>query len=324
LFDPLTQAWAIFLCFVIGLVAGVLIGLATEYCTSFAYRPTQSIAEAGLTGAATVIIKGLSVGMISTVAPVVIIVLSIIFSVMLGEFAGGKDQPGSGIYGISIAAVGMLSTLGVTLATDAYGPIADNAGGIAEMAELPAEVRDRTDALDALGNTTAATGKGFAIGSAVLTALALMNAYARAAGVKSIDLLEKEVIAGLLVGSCLPYIFAALTMTAVGDAAMAIMFEVRRQFRETEGLLEGRKGVVADHTKCVDIATKSSLRKMIVPGLLAIIAPIAVGFAGPTGSKILAGLLAGSIASGFLLAVVSCFFTCTKIIDDVKRWRCMG
>jgi len=297
----LNQGWRIFLCFLIGLVAGVLIGLATEYCTSFAYRPTQSIAEAGLTGAATVIIKGLSIGMISTIAPVIILVVSILLSVFLGE--GASAQPGAGIYGIAIAAVGMLSTLGVTLATDAYGPIADNAGGIAEMAELPADVRDKTDALDALGNTTAATGKGFAIGSAVLTALALMNAYARAAGVRSIDLLEKEVIAGLLIGSCLPYIFAALTMTAVGDAAMSIMFEVRRQFRDTEGLLEGRKGVVADHARCVDIATKSSLKKMVLPGLLAVLAPPALGFMGPSGIKILAGMLSGSIASGFLLAV---------------------
>ncbi|KAL0489439.1 sodium-translocating pyrophosphatase [Acrasis kona] len=301
LFD-INQGWPIFLCFLIGLVAGVLIGLATEYCTSFAYRPTQSIAEAGLTGAATVIIKGLSIGMVSTVAPVIILVVSILLSVLLGEIAA-PNQQGAGIYGIAISAVGMLSTLGVTLATDAYGPIADNAGGIAEMAELPADVRDKTDALDALGNTTAATGKGFAIGSAVLTALALMNAYARAAGVNSIDLLEKEVIAGLLVGSCLPYIFAALTMTAVGDAAMSIMFEVRRQFRDTEGLLEGRKGVVADHARCVDIATKSSLKKMILPGLLSVLAPPALGFMGPSGVKILAGMLSGSIASGFLLAV---------------------
>ncbi len=303
LFDAKTQAWGLFLCFLIGLIAGVLIGLATEYCTSFAYRPTQSIAEAGITGPAPVIIKGLSVGMLSTVGPVVIIVIAIIASVLLGDCAGGSCRGGvtTGIYGISIAAVGMLSTLGVTLATDAYGPVSDNAGGIAEMANLPAEIRERTDALDALGNTTAATGKGFAIGSAVLTALALMNAFTRAAGIKSVDLLQKEVIAGLLIGTCLPFIFAALTMTAVGDAAMSIIYEVRRQFREIDGLLEGRKGVKAEHKKCVDIATKASLRKMIAPGLLSVLAPIVIGFAGRQG--MLAGLLSGSIASGFLLAV---------------------
>jgi len=303
LFDPRTQAWAIFLCFVIGLAAGVLIGLATEYCTSFAYRPTQSIAESGLTGPAPVIIKGLAIGMLSSIAPVVIIVISIMATVLFGECAGGSctSNTGTGIYGIAIAAVGMLSTLGVTLATDAYGPVADNAGGIAEMAELPPEVRERTDALDALGNTTAATGKGFAIGSAVLTALALMSAFARAAGISSVDLLQKEVISGLLVGASLPFVFAALTMTAVGDAAMSIIFEVRRQFREIEGLLEGRRGVRAEHKKCVDIATKASLRKMILPGLLAVIAPIAIGLAGR--QQMLAGMLSGAISSGFLLAV---------------------
>jgi K(+)-stimulated pyrophosphate-energized sodium pump len=303
LFDPKTQAIYIFPCFVIGLVAGVLIGLATEYCTSFAYRPTQSIAESGITGPAPVIIKGLSIGMLSSIAPVIIIVISIVATVLLGDCAGGscKGANGTGIYGIAIAAVGMLSTLGVTLATDAYGPIADNAGGIAEMAELPHEVRERTDALDALGNTTAATGKGFAIGSAVLTALALMNAFASAGGIKSVDILKKEVISGLLIGTCLPFVFAALTMTAVGDAAMAIIFEVRRQFREIDGLLEGRRGVKAEHKKCVDIATKASLKKMILPGLLAVSAPIAIGLAGR--QEMLAGMLSGSIASGFLLAV---------------------
>nr|CAG4709399.1 unnamed protein product [Naegleria fowleri] len=300
LFDPLTQAWAIFLCFLIGIASGVLIGLATEYCTSFAYRPTKSIAESGLTGAAPVIIKGLSVGMLSTVAPVVIIVLSIIFSVLLGDFASG-GKSGGGIYGIAIAAVGMLSTLGVTLATDAYGPIADNAGGIAEMSHLPPLVRERTDALDALGNTTAATGKGFAIGSAILTALALLQAFSTEAGITSVSLLEKDVMSGLIFGACLPYIFSALTMTAVGDAAMSIIVEVRRQFKEIDGLLEGRPGVKADHTKCVDISTKSSLKKMILPGLLSIIAPVLIGFAGR--QKMLAGLLGGSLSSGFLLAV---------------------
>lgn len=300
LFDPLTQAWQLFTCFIVGSVAGVSIGLATEYCTSFSYRPTQSISEAGITGTAPVVIKGLSIGMVSTVAPVMIIVASIVISVILGDWAG-YPKAGAGIYGISIAAVGMLSTLGVTLATDAYGPVADNAGGIAEMSELPPQVRERTDALDALGNTTAATGKGFAIGSAVLTALALMSAFTRAGGITSINILEYQVISGLLIGSCLPFIFAALTMTAVGDAAMAVIVEVRRQFHTIPGLLEGKKGVYADHKACVDISTKSALQMMILPGVLAVVAPIIVGIAGR--QKMLGGMLAGSIASGFLLAV---------------------
>ncbi|KAL9652584.1 hypothetical protein ABK040_000151 [Willaertia magna] len=301
LFDPVTQAWAIFLCFVVGLIAGVLIGLATEYCTSFAYRPTKSIAESGLTGAAPVIIKGLAIGMLSTCAPVLIVVVAIILAVLLGDFAG-QGIKDAGIYGIAISAVGMLSTLGVTLATDAYGPIADNAGGIAELSELPPEVRERTDALDALGNTTAATGKGFAIGSAILTALALMQAYTAEAGiVTGVNVMEKEVISGLLIGACLPFVFAALTMTAVGDSAMAIIVEVRRQFKEIDGLLEGRPGVKADYARCVDISTKSALKQMILPGLLTVVIPIIVGFAGR--QKMLAGLLMGSLSSGFLLAV---------------------
>lgn len=322
LFDPVTQAWQIWLCFVIGLLSGVLIGVATEYCTAFSYRPTQSIAEAGLTGPAPVIIKGLSVGMMSTVAPVVIIVLAIIFTVVLGDIAGGA---GSGVYGIAIAAVGMLCTLGVTLATDAYGPVADNAGGLAEMADLPKYIRERTDALDALGNTTAATGKGFAIGSAVLTSLALLNAFASASGINIISLLDKEVISGIILGACLPYVFAALTMTAVAEAAMNIIVEVRRQFKTIPGLLKGKKGVNADHTKCVDISTQSSLKKMVAPGLLSVCAPIAVGFAGR--QKMLGGLLAGAISSGFLLAVTMAnaggawdnakkYVEAKKLIDD--------
>jgi K(+)-stimulated pyrophosphate-energized sodium pump len=300
MFDPLKQAWALFLCFFTGLVAGILIGITTEYYTSFSYRPTQQIAEAGLTGPAPVIIKGLAIGMQSTVLPVLIIVASIVVTVILGDFAGGPDQS-AGVYGISIAAVGMLSTLGVTLATDAYGPVADNAGGIAEMSELPDYVRERTDALDALGNTTAATGKGFAIGSAVLTALALLQAFARASGVTEMNLLTKEVLAGVILGACMPFIFAALTMTAVASAAMQIIVEVRRQFREIEGLIEGKPGVHADHRKCVDISTKAALKRMIIPGLLTVLIPAIVGFAG--GQRMLSGLLTGAISSGCLLAI---------------------
>lgn len=304
LFDPHPEAWPLFLCFVIGLIAGVLIGLFTEYSTSFAYRPTRSIAKAGVTGPATVIISGLSVGMLSAIAPVLIIVVSIVLCVLLGDLAGANYESKvgpSGVYGIAIAAVGMLSTLGVTLATDAYGPVADNAGGLAEMSELPPEVRERTDALDALGNTTAATGKGFAIGSAVLTSLALMNAYTRAAGIGEVNVLEANVIGGLLIGALLPFVFAALTMTAVGDAAMTIIKEVRRQFANIDGLLEGRPGVKAEHKKCIDQCTKASLRKMLLPGFISIATPIVVGFIGR--QRMLGGVLAGSISSGFLLAV---------------------
>lgn len=304
LFDPHPEAWPLYLCFVIGLIAGVLIGVGTEYFTSFSYRPTKSIAQASITGPATVIIRGLSVGMISSIAPVLIIVVSIVLCVILGDIAGKKyeDRVGSaGVYGIAIAAIGMLSTLGVTLATDAFGPVADNAGGLAEMSELPSEVRERTDALDALGNTTAATGKGFAIGSAVLTSLALLNAFARASGISQVNVMDSRVMAGMLIGGLLPFVFSALTMTAVGEAAMSIITEVRRQFRTIDGLLEGRPGVKAEHKKCIDQCTKASLRKMILPGVLSILAPIVVGFIGR--QKMLGGLLAGSIVSGFLLAL---------------------
>ena len=277
--------WAI----VAGLVGGIVIGLGTEYYTSYEYGPTKAIAEASQTGAATTIIRGLAVGMMSTVLATVVLAASIMAAYYF-----------AGLYGIGLAGVGMLSTLGITLATDAYGPVADNAGGIAEMAGLPAEVRERTDALDSLGNTTAATGKGFAIGSAVLTALALMAAYAGAVGITTINLLEPTVITGVLLGAMLPYVFSALTMTAVGKAAFDVVNEVRRQFREKTGLMAGTER--PDYAACVDIATKAALREMIVPGALAVVSPVVIGLV--LGREALGGMLIGAIVSGFLLAVM--------------------
>ncbi|CAB9508089.1 energized vacuolar membrane proton pump [Seminavis robusta] len=285
--------WRIYACIVIGLVAGVLIGQVTEYFTSYSYWPTKSITDAGVTGPATVIIQGLGVGMISCVFPVLIIVATIL----------GCNALADG-YGIAMAAVGMLSTLGVTLATDAYGPIADNAGGIAEMAELEERVRDTTDALDALGNTTAATGKGFAIGSAVLTALSLLSAFKLKAGLDeagvSVDITDAVVLSGVLIGAMLPFLFAALTMLSVQKAAGAIIIEVRRQFAEIPGLREGT--AEADSDKCVAISTQSSVEEMILPGIYAILSPITVGFL--VGPKCLTGMLGGAIASGMMLAIM--------------------
>jgi K(+)-stimulated pyrophosphate-energized sodium pump len=277
--------WAI----VAGLVGGIVIGLGTEYYTSYEYAPTRAISESGQTGAATTIIRGLAVGMMSTVLGTVVIALSVLAA---HYFAG--------LYGVALAGVGMLSTLGITLATDAYGPVADNAGGIAEMAGLPPEVRERTDALDSLGNTTAATGKGFAIGSAVLTALGLMAAYADAVGIATINVLDPRVITGVLLGAMLPFVFSALTMTAVGKAAFDVVNEVRRQFREKAGLMAGTER--PDYAACVDIATKAAIREMIVPGAIAVAAPVAVGLA--LGAEALGGMLIGAIVCGFLLAVM--------------------
>ncbi len=252
-------SWWYWVVILIGLVAGNAIAFFTEYYTAYAYGPTQSIAKASETGPATLIIQGLSVGMISTLAPVLIVAFAILFSIMLGLRAEGTLT--GGLYGVALAGVGMLSTLGITLATDAYGPVADNAGGIAEMSDLPDEVRDRTDALDSLGNTTAATGKGFAIGSAVLTALALMAAYVEAAQIDSLNLLDATMLPGILIGAVLPYVFAALTMTAVGKAAYSIVLEVRRQFAEIPGLMEGTGK--PDYATCVAISTQNALRQMI-------------------------------------------------------------
>ena len=310
--------WKIYGCICIGLFAGVMIGQVTEYFTSYSFWPTRSITDAGVTGPATVIIQGLGIGMISCIFPVLILVATILGCNALAEG-----------YGIAMAAVGMLSTLGVTLATDAYGPVADNAGGIAEMAELEERVRDTTDALDALGNTTAATGKGFAIGSAVLTALSLLTAFKEAAGIKQVDIGDPIVLSGVLIGAMLPFLFAALTMLSVqkvrenllftfwiifgllermktkltqfsklfiffSQAAGAIIIEVRRQFAEIPGLREGT--AEADSDKCVAISTQSSVEEMVLPGIYAILSPITVGFL--IGPKCLTGMLGGAIASG--------------------------
>ena len=283
---------------VTGIVVGQVIGTSTEWFTSYEglkifgkeFNPVKWIAQQSETGHPSTIIAGLSVGLYSTVIPAIAIVVGIFVA---NELAG--------LYGIGLAAVGMLSTLGITLATDAYGPVADNAGGIAEQAHLDPEVRERTDALDALGNTTAATGKGFAIGSAVLTALALLVAYAFATGIDSLDLLNPKVLMGTIIGGLLPFVFSGLTMQAVGTAAAEMIEEVRRQFREIPGLREGKEGVKPDAARAVAISTQGSLKAMIVPGLIAIIAPIVIGSL--MGAEALGGMLAGSIVSGFLLAI---------------------
>ena len=298
----LTDNWYWFGCVVAGLLAGTIIGVATEYYTSYSYKPTQKVSESSQTGAATVIISGIATGMMSTLIPVVCVSVAILLAYWF-----------AGFYGVALAGVGLLSTLGITLATDAYGPVADNAGGIAEQAQLEPQVRERTDALDALGNTTAATGKGFAIGSAALTALALLAAYSVSAGLiqigadgrliegsLGINLLQPPVLVGLIIGAMLPFIFSALTMQAVGRAAQGIVDEVRRQFREIPGLMEGEAR--PDSARCVDISTRGALREMILPGVLAVLAPIATGFI--LGEAALGGLLIGSVAAGFMLAVM--------------------
>ena len=293
----------VFVAVLSGLVAGMLIGAITEYFTSDTYAPTKKLSESSKTGAATVIISGLSLGMLSTVAPVLIVGISILISYFA---SGGGTDFNMGLYGIGVSAVGMLSTLGITLATDAYGPIADNAGGIAEMTHMPEEVRTRTDALDSLGNTTAATGKGFAIGSAALTALALIASYIDK--VHTIDpdyalnltITNPTVLIGLFVGGMLPFLFAALTMSAVGKAAQSIVVEVRRQFQTMPGLLEGRNK--PDYASCVDMCTRSAQKLMLAPALIAVITPIVTGLI--LGVDGVAGLLAGNTITGFVLAVM--------------------
>lgn len=313
---------------VIGLIVGIVIGRSTEYYTSQSYRPTRRLAESGTTGPATVIISGIGLGMVSTAVPVLAVVVGIILSYWL---ASGYDfaNVGMGLYGIGIAAVGMLSTLGITLATDAYGPIADNAGGNAEMSGLGEEVRRRTDALDSLGNTTAATGKGFAIGSAALTGLALLASYVEEIRIGlgrlgetainiggmvkpiheasftdfmtyyDVTLMNPKVLSGMFIGSMMAFLFCGLTMNAVGRAAAHMVEEVRRQFREIKGILTG--DAEPDYARCVQISTKGAQREMVFPSVLAIVAPILTGLI--FGVPGVIGLLVGGLSAGFVLAI---------------------
>ena len=289
--------WAI----LAGLVGGCAIGYFTEYYTSDSYKPTQKLAAASETGSATIIIGGLALGMNSTMASILIVAVAVIVSFFC---AGGNADYAKGLYGIGIAGVGMLSTLGITLATDAYGPVADNAGGIAEMSGLPEEVRDRTDALDSLGNTTAATGKGFAIGSASLTALALLVSYVDIVQTKTVEVLDfsltnPTILVGLFIGAMLTFVFSAFTMSAVQTAAQSIVVEVRRQFKEIKGIMEGETD--PDYSACVDLCTKGALHEMVTPALLAIIVPIATGLI--LGAEGVVGLLGGVSVTGFAMAV---------------------
>lgn len=304
-------SWGPYIAILAGLVAGCAIGYFTEYYTSDTYKPTQVLSDSTETGAATTIIGGISLGMLSTAAPIVIIGIAIIVSFLAsGGSLNTADQAtygaafSKGLYGIGIAAVGMLSTLGITLATDAYGPVADNAGGIAEMSGLGEEVRKRTDALDSLGNTTAATGKGFAIGSAALTALALLVSYVDVVKAKmdhlpDLSITNPAVLVGLFVGAMLTFVFAAFTMSGVQRAAQSIVVEVRRQFKEIAGIMEGKAD--PDYASCVDLCTKGALREMVLPSLLAIIVPVVVGLL--LGVEAVVGLLGGVTVTGFVVAV---------------------
>ena len=298
------EHWTLYFAVLAGLIAGVLIGKSTEYFTSDTYKPTKNLASKSETGSATIIIGGLGLGMLSTALPIVIVGIAVLAAFFVS--GGTLQAPQMGLYGIALAAVGMLSTLGITLATDAYGPVADNAGGIAEMSGLDPEVRERTDALDSLGNTTAATGKGFAIGSAALTALALIASYIDKVQTMSPDInydsfsvMNPLVLIGLFIGACLPFVFAALTMDAVGRAAQSVVIEVRRQFKKITGLMEGKAD--PNYAKCVDMCSRSSLKEMILPTVIAIVVPIVVGLV--LGFYGVVGMLAGATASGFLMAI---------------------
>ena len=309
---PENNCWGIFIAILCGLIGGTLIGYFTEYFTSDNYKPTKQLAAASETGAATIIIGGISLGLMSTIASILIVAVAILISYfaaggttsILDEMGGFSLSFNQGLYGIGIAGVGMLSTLGITLATDAYGPVADNAGGIAEMSGLPEEVRDRTDALDSLGNTTAATGKGFAIGSASLTALALLVSYVNIVQDRTVEnlnftLTSPTVLVGLFIGAMLTFVFSAMTMRSVQTAAQSIVVEVRRQFREIAGIMEGKTD--PEYGKCVALCTKGALHEMVAPALLAIIVPIITGLIlGPTG---VVGLLGGVSVTGFAMAV---------------------
>ena len=298
-----------------GLIAGIVIGLSTEYFTSDHYKPARDVAEASKTGPATVIISGISTGMLSTAIPVITVGAAILASYF---FAGGKTNFNAGLFGVGIASVGMLSTLGITLATDAYGPIADNAGGIAEMSKQKPFVRERTDALDALGNTTAATGKGFAIGSAALTALALIAAYKdeifRLGKDLSLSLLDPKIMVGLFIGGMLPFLFSSLTMRAVGRAASSIVLEVRRQFREIKGIMDG--STKPDYAKCVNICTTAAQKEMLLPSLIAIISPIATGLL--LGVEAVVGLLVGALICGFVVAIMMA--NAGGVWDNAKKY----
>ncbi|MDA9209726.1 sodium-translocating pyrophosphatase [Acidimicrobiia bacterium] len=287
----------LFISVIIGLAVGLLVGQISEWFTSDHYSIVKNIADQAKTGPATLVLSGISEGMRSAAYSVIVVVFGIYGAHTAGDWALGAD---GGIYGIAIAAIGVLSTLGITVAVDAYGPIADNAGGIAEMAHLPPEVREATDELDSLGNTTAAIAKGFAIASAAVTALALFSAFVQSAGIEKLDITEVEVTLGLFLGGMFPFLFAAMTINAVGRAAFKMIEEVRRQFNEIPGLREGKEGVVPDYTKCVDIATTAALKEMLLPGGLAIALPLIIGF---WDKEALGGFLAGSLVTGFLLAI---------------------
>jgi len=289
----------IFWSLLMGVASGIVIGLTSEYFTSDHYRPVKELAESAQTGTATIIIRGIAVGMMSTVVPIVVVAIAMGVAFITGNHALGA---GGGIYGIGLAALGMLCTTGMVVAVDAYGPVADNAGGIAEMAKLDPEVREITDGLDSVGNTTAAIGKGFAIGSAALAALALFAAFAQVTGLATINMVgDYKFIVGLLLGVMLPFVFSALTLNAVGRAAFSVVEEVRRQFNEIAGLKEGEPGVKPDYAKCVDMTTKTAVYEMLLPGSLAIISPLLIGRF--LGVESLAGFLAGALACGFTMAI---------------------